>query len=153
MKNFAFSLLCCSLMPGCQGTPPDPPQPVFGPSNPKTSPVEGTTYHASVIELIPEKEKLYRELHAEVWPEVCTAIEKANIRDYRIYRAEMHGKLYLFATFAYIGNDFEADMATIADDPSTRDKWWPLTDPCQIRIPGTPKGDQWLSMEQLMHLP
>ena len=38
---------------------------------------------AGFHELLPEKEELYRELHADVWPEVVAAIKKANkpIRD------------------------------------------------------------------------
>jgi len=37
-------------------------------------------------------------------------------------------------------------------DPTTKNKWWPITDAYQIRLPGTPKGSQWLGMEQVMHL-
>jgi L-rhamnose mutarotase len=40
----------------------------------------------------------------------------------------------------------------MAQDPTIRDKWWPLTDACQTRLPGTPKNQQWLSMEQVMHI-
>jgi len=29
---------------------------------------------------------------------------------------------------------------------------WPIIDGCQRRLPGTPQGDQWLSMEMLMHI-
>jgi L-rhamnose mutarotase len=131
MKHLALILLAVSLFASCQS-----PQ-----------------YYASVIELIPEKEQLYRDLHADVWPEVKQAIRKANIRDYRIYRAELQGKIYLFSTFTYVGHDFSADMASIAEDETTRDRWWPLTDACQRRIPGTPEGEQWLALEQLMRLP
>lgn len=131
MKLFAPLLLAASFFVSCQS-----PQ-----------------YYASVIELLPEKEPLYRELHADVWPEVQAAIRKANIRDYRIYRAELQGKIYLFSTFAYVGSNFEADMASIAEDETTRDRWWPITDACQRRIPGTPEGEQWLALEALMQLP
>ena len=61
--------------------------------------------------------------------------------------------LYLISTFKYVGKDFEGDMASIAEDETTRDKWWPITDACQQRIPGTPEGAQWMGMEQVMHLP
>jgi hypothetical protein len=37
-------------------------------------------------------------------------------------------------------------------EPTTKNKWWPITDAYQIRLPGTPKGSQWLGMEQVMHL-
>lgn len=152
MKQFLIAVACAALLGSCQNTM-TLADPVYGPTNPDGSAVEGVEFYASAIELIPEKEKLYRELHADVWPEVLAAIHKANIRDYRIYHAELGGKKYLFATFKYIGNDFEGDMASIADDPTTRDKWWPITDNCQRRLPGTPDGSQWMGLEQLMHLP
>ncbi|MDP7062996.1 MAG: L-rhamnose mutarotase [Planctomycetota bacterium] len=152
MKSLAVPALLCISMFSCQSAPP-PKKAAFGPSNPQRTTVDGVAYYASVIELIPEKEGLYRELHADVWPEVVAAIEKANIRDYRIYRASLDGKTYLFSTFAYVGNDFETDMASIGTDPTTRDRWWPITDACQQRIPGTPDGEQWMGLEQLMRLP
>jgi L-rhamnose mutarotase len=131
MKHLASLLLLASLFLSCQS-----PQ-----------------YYGSVIELIPEKEQQYRDLHTAVWPEVVAAIRQANIRDYRIYRAELQGKIYLFSTFTYVGRDFAADMASIAADETTRERWWPLTDACQRRIPGTAAGEQWMGLEQLMHLP
>ncbi len=151
MKNFLLLTLCCSWLFSCQSPPTA--NPVFGPSNPESASIDGVEHYASVIELLPDKEQQYRELHADVWPEVVTAIEKANIRDYRIYRIELEGKIYLFSTFAYVGTDFEADMASIAQDETTREKWWPITDACQRRIPGTPGGAQWMGLEQLMRLP
>ena len=152
MKQFLVVLASILFLGACQNnmTYPDP---VFGPTNPEGSAVEGAEFYASAIELIPEKEKLYRELHAEVWPEVLAAIHKANIRDYRIYLAELGGTKYLFATFKYVASDFEGDRASIADDATTRDKWWPITDNCQRRLPGTPDGSQWMGLETLMHLP
>jgi L-rhamnose mutarotase len=126
---------------------------VYGPTNLATSVVDGVEYHASVIELLPEREQEYRELHADVWPEVVARIRASNIRDYRIYRVELGGRIYLFSTFAYVGDDFAADMAAIASDETTRERWWPITDACQRRIPGTPDGEQWRAIEPLMHIP
>ncbi len=125
---------------------------VFGPTNAEKAPA-GAACYASVIELKPESEAKYRELHAAVWPEVLAAIKKANISDYRIYRAELGGKAYLFSTFTYTGSDFKADMDSIGKDPTTKLKWWPLTDACQTRLPGTPEGQQWTGIEQLMRIP
>ena len=62
-------------------------------------------------------------------------------------------KKYLVAYFEYTGKDPEADFATIAQDPTTRDKWWPITDDCQVRLAGTPDGEQWKRAEMVMHLP
>jgi L-rhamnose mutarotase len=97
--------------------------------------------------------KKYRELHADVWPEVEAAIRKAHISNYRIHVAELAGRFYLISSFDYTGTDHEADFGSFAQDPTTRDKWWPLTDACQIRLPGTPAGSQWRDLEQIMYLP
>jgi L-rhamnose mutarotase len=133
--------------------PPAPP--VFGPSNPAPIPSDqpGLKRYGSIVGLNPEKEKLYRELHAAVWPEVVAATQKANITNYNIYVTEIEGRRYLVSTFEYTGTDPAADFASIAQDATTRDKWWPITDGCQFRLPGTPEGEQWRPMEQVMHQP
>ena len=100
-----------------------------------------------------ERTVSYRELHAQVWPEVVAAIHRANIRNFNIFVTEIAGRRYLFSHFEYIGTDPESDFASIGGDPTTRDRWWPLTDACQIRLPGTPAGEQWRSLEQVMRLP
>lgn len=146
-----------SPKPAIPGSPVQLPavEPVYGPSNPAPAPPSspGVKRFASIVGLDPAKEKLYRELHAEVWPEVVAAIRRANITNYNIYITEIEGRRYLVSTFEYVGTDPEKDFASIAEDPVTRDKWWPLTDACQIRLPGTPAGEQWRALEQVMHLP
>jgi L-rhamnose mutarotase len=128
---------------------------VHGPSNPVAIPAtaKGVKFFSSIVGLDPAKEKLYRELHANVWPEVVAAIRKANITNFNIYVTEIEGRRYLVSTFEYIGTDPAKDFGSIGQDATTRDKWWPITDACQIRLPGTPAGEQWRAMEQVMHLP
>ena len=82
-----------------------------------------------IIKLKPEMEAKYRELHANAWPEVLAKIEECNIRNYSIFLREG----YLFAYMEYIGEDFDADMQKMADDPMTQ-LWWKETDPCQIPV-------------------
>jgi L-rhamnose mutarotase len=130
------------------------PTPVYGSTNP--APAEqaqqSVARYGSVIELIPAKEQEYRQLHAEVWHEVQVAIKKANIQNYNLYVAQLGGKKYLFSYFEYTGNDAQKDFASIADDPTTKDRWWPLTDACQQRLPDTPEGEQWLPLETVMQI-
>jgi len=150
-----FRLLTCVMMVcllGCANRPAV--KPVYGPTNPAPDSQQkaDVLYYGSAIELLPEKEQLYRELHADVWPEVLAAIEAANIRNYNIFVAELDGKRYLFSFFEYHGSDPEADFASIAKDPTTSGKWWPVTDACQRRLLGTPEGQQWMSLEMLMHI-
>ena len=129
--------------------------PVYGPTH--LSPADAVRapvkYYAAIIGLDPAKEQEYRELHANTWPDVLAAINRANIRNFNIFVTEIEGRRYLFSHFEYTGTNPEADFASIARDPTTRDKWWPLTDACQIRLPGTPTGAHWRPMEQVAHLP
>ena len=101
-----------------------------------------------VVELRPEKKELYLQLHENTWKDVLAQIRESNIRNYSIFMTELGGKTYLFAKFDYIGTDFEADMAKMAEDEATQ-LWWELTDPCQRRLPGTPKGQQWREMPEV----
>jgi L-rhamnose mutarotase len=75
--------------------------------------------YGMVIKVKSEKLEEYKNLHAAVWPKVLDTIRKCNIRNYSIY----HKDGYLFSYFEYIGEDFEADMAKMAADPTTQ-KWW-----------------------------
>jgi len=104
----------------------------------------------SVIGLRPEKKDYYLKLHAETWPSVLKQIRQSNIRNYSIYMTELDGKLYLFAYFEYVGDDFEADMKKMAADPETQ-RWWKETDPCQVRLPDTPEGQWWRPMPEAFH--
>jgi len=88
----------------------------------------------------------YKELHAEPWPEISAQIYRSNIRNYSIFLKDD----YLFGYFEYIGEDFEADMATMATDSMTRE-WWKLTDPCQVPLKNRKKGEWWASMEEVFH--
>jgi len=104
-----------------------------------------------VIGLKPDKQIIYNMLHAHPWKPINKMIKQCNIQDYSIYETELDGKLYLFAYFEYTGDDFEADMAKMAKDETTQ-AWWKLTDPCQIRLPGTPEGQQWRQIQEVYHL-
>ena len=67
-----------------------------------------------VIGVRPERIEEYERLHAEAWPGVLAAIRAANIRNYSIFRTGRE----LFAYFEYVGDDFAADMAAMAADPT-----------------------------------
>lgn len=106
-----------------------------------------------VIGIKPEKIEYYKELHANTWPGVLHQISKANIRNYNIYLKQIDDdNWYLFSHFEYVGSDFEADMARIAEDPETQ-RWWKETDPCQIPIPNRAEGEWWAKMERVFYHP
>jgi len=102
--------------------------------------------YGSVIKLKPEKLEEYKELHANVWPEVLKMIRECNIRNYTIFYKDG----FLFSHFEYIGDDFDADMKKMAADSKTQE-WWKLTDPCQEPLETRMSGEWWASMEELFH--
>jgi len=95
-----------------------------------------------------KKDKLeeYKKYHSDVWPGVLAKIKDCNIRNYSIFLFEDK----LFAYFEYIGTDFEADMAKMAADETTR-KWWDIMIPMQNPIYGD--GDaQCITLEEVFHV-
>jgi L-rhamnose mutarotase len=97
---------------------------------------------AMVIDVKPEKLEEYRRLHAEAWPEVLAALRRAHVSNYSIHLKDHT----LFGYLEYHGDDWEADMATVAADPATK-RWWALTDPCQQPWPSRAEGEWWARME------
>jgi L-rhamnose mutarotase len=127
----------------------------FGPTNPspESQAADGLRRYAGFVELDPAKERLYRELHADVWPEVVAACKRANIQNYHIWIQTIGERKYLFRSFEYTGTDPEADFALAGEDPTTRDKWWPLTDGCMLGVAGRPRGEEWTDAELVMFMP
>jgi len=106
-----------------------------------------TERYGMVIGLAPGQEEEYLRLHRSVWPQVEATLTAHGIRNYTIFRrAEL-----LFAYYEYVGQDHDADLARIAQDPVTQ-KWWELTDPCQQRLPDAQPGEQWSRLEPVWHL-
>jgi L-rhamnose mutarotase len=99
-----------------------------------------------IISVKPDQIEAYERIHAAVWPEVLDMIHRCNIRNYSIFR---HQQL-LFAYFEYMGDNFAADMATMAADPKTRE-WWAHTEPMQVPIEGRAAGEWWASIKEVFH--
>jgi L-rhamnose mutarotase len=102
--------------------------------------------HGAIIRVRPEKLEEYKAYHVRVWPEVLAMIRQCNIRNYSIY----HKDGYLFGYFEYHGNDFAADMAKMAADPTTQ-KWWAIMQPMQQPIETRAPGEWWAEMEEVFH--
>ena len=101
----------------------------------------------SLINVKPEVIAEYERIHADVWPDVLSALKKANVQNYSIYRHED----LLISYMEYTGVDFEADMAKIAADPRTQE-WWKVTDPMQNPLPGNLEGQWWRPVPEVFHL-
>lgn len=74
-----------------------------------------------------KKEKIeeYQELHANTWPGVLETIHRCNLRNYSIFIQDD----LVFSYYEYVGEDYEKDMALMAEDPVTQE-WWKHTRPC-----------------------
>lgn len=107
--------------------------------------------YGMVIGLNEEKLEEYKELHAAVWPDVLKMISECNIRNYSIYLRQLpDGNYYLFSYFEYVGDDYAADMAKMAADPTTQ-RWWAVCKPCQQPLPDIADGEWWAEMEEVFH--
>lgn len=102
--------------------------------------------YGMVIGVNPEKIEEYKKLHADVWPGVLKMISECNIRNYSIYLKDNT----LFSYFEYTGNDFDADMAKMAADPTTQ-KWWDVCMPCQQPLETREEGEWWANMKEVFH--
>ena len=74
-------------------------------------------------------------------------ITESNIRNYSIF----HRGGQLFAYFEYVGDDFEGDMARMAEDPETQ-RWWDWMMPMQEPLADRSEGEWWATMEEVFHL-
>lgn len=105
----------------------------------------------SVIGIPPENIPEYKRLHADAWPGVLKMIRQANIRNYSIYLGEVEPQKYcLFSYYEYVGDDFDADMARIGEDETTK-KWWTHTDPLQKPLPTRQDGEWWAQWREVFH--
>jgi L-rhamnose mutarotase len=98
------------------------------------------------IKLKPEGADEYKKHHANTWPGVLKMIGECNIQNYSIW---CHG-LTLFAYFEYVGDDFEADMAKMADDPETQ-RWWDVVKPLMEPLDDRKPGEFWSEMEEIFY--
>jgi len=101
--------------------------------------------YSFVIGLKPEKMAEYKKLHAETWPEILELIEQSNIRNYSIHLGEPEE-----AYFEYVGQDLDKDMEAMAEH-EVMQKWWKLTDGCQIPCPTREEGEFWMQLEEVFY--
>jgi L-rhamnose mutarotase len=102
--------------------------------------------YGMVLQIRPDKIEEYKRYHADIWPGVADMIRRCHIENYSIYLKDD----YLFSYFEYTGDDFEADMARMAADPTTQ-KWWDVMMPMQVPLPTREEGEWWAAMEEVFH--
>ena len=103
--------------------------------------------YGQLIGIRPGKLAEYKRYHAKAWPEILAKITDCNIRNYSIY----HKDGLLFASFEYVGADYDADMARMAADPKTQE-WWAIMKPMQDPLKTRKEGEWWSDMEEVFHL-
>lgn len=90
----------------------------------------------------------YRALHRSAG--VRDLLVAANIRNFSIFLQRLpDGKLYEFAYFEYVGDNYIADTARMTENPRYA-KWLKLCDPLQVPLPGQAG---WTEMEQIYFNP
>ncbi len=115
-------------------------------------PAKEPTRFAWVTGLKQEKAAYYKELHAKPWASVNKKLKEVHIQNFSIHLKEIDGKQYLFAYLEYTGDNFDADMKKMGDDPETQ-RWWKETDPCQSPLPdAAAKGKIWSDTEEVYFL-
>ena len=99
-----------------------------------------------VCRLKPERIEEYRKLHEAVWPEVLDMIRQCNLQNYSIYLKDD----LLFSYFEYTGDDYQADMEKMENDPATQ-QWWDVCKPCMLPIESRATGEWWAEMKEIFH--
>ncbi len=102
---------------------------------------------AQVIRISPETIEAYKKEHAAAWPGVLKQIKASNIQNYSIY----YRNGLAFAYFEYVGEDFDADMAAMAADPTTQ-AWWDVVKPLMQPLDDRKEGEFWSDMEEVFHV-
>lgn len=96
--------------------------------------------------LKPEKIQEYEQLHGNPWPGVLQTIRDCNLQNYSIFRHED----LVFAYFEYVGEDYEADMRKMEEDPITLE-WWKHTKPCFVKFSIRPDSEFYADMKQIFY--
>ncbi|KAI9904128.1 hypothetical protein N3K66_000657 [Trichothecium roseum] len=134
-------------------SPTDPKSPTTAEGNRQKNP--GRRF-AQIVKLKPEHVEAYKKCHASVWPEVLKQIKDCNIQDYSIWWDDNTG--ILFASFKYVGYNYEGDMQKMAENPKVRE-WWKMTDGYQQSfVPGAKSSEAgtpswWKPVEEVFYQP
>ena len=93
-----------------------------------------------------KKDKIeeYCTLHANAWQGVLKTISDCNLKNYSIF---LQGDL-VFSYFEYVGEDYDADMEKMAQDPVTQ-QWWEHTHPCFEEYAISPESQFYHDMKQI----
>lgn len=102
-----------------------------------------------VVKLKTEFVDEYRALHEAGNPGVRDLLSKYHMRNFNIFLQKIEEAWYEFGYYEYHGDDFEADMKTLSDEPRNK-AWLEICNPMQEPLTGE-RG--WAEMERVYHNP
>ena len=103
-----------------------------------------------LIGIKPDRITAYEALHAASNQGVRDLLDKYHMHNFSIYIQKMDdGQYYLFGYYEYTGNNYEADMETMAKEPRNI-QWLSKTDAMQIPLTGQ---KSWTKMQEIFHNP
>lgn len=103
--------------------------------------------HGEMIKIKPGCLEEYMKWHANPMPGVNDMIKKCHLKNYSIYsRGD-----YLFTYYEYDGEDFDSDMAMMAEDPATQ-AWWAVVKPLMQPMEDRKPGEFWSGMKEIYYL-
>ena len=102
---------------------------------------------ADVIRVPKERYAEYVEKHDNIWPAIVEMMRQANIVNFTIF----HRDGYLFKYYEYVGDDYEADMQTLADNEEHQ-QWLNFTAVCQKPVDSAKENEWWAPMDEIFHI-
>lgn len=111
---------------------------------------ETTQRIGAVVGLRPDMVDAYCRLHADPWPEVIAANQRAGLANYSIFL--LRERNLLFSYYEYRGTDRAGDAARLAADPVMQE-WWRLCRPMQAPIVPTEGVRRWADMRPVFFQP
>lgn len=108
-------------------------------------------YFGQIGRIKPECIQHYCRLHevdvyTEQWIGILDLIHKCNIENYSIFIEDD----IVFGYFEYVGNDYEADMQKMANNPLNK-LWWSHTRPCFTKYKADSPEAFYTDMKQIFH--
>jgi L-rhamnose mutarotase len=103
-----------------------------------------------LIGIKPDRISAYEALHAASNQGVRDLLDKYHMHNFSIYIQKMDDShYYLFGYYEYTGDNYKADMDTMAKEPRNIE-WLSKTDAMQIPLPGQ---RSWSRMQEIFHNP
>lgn len=97
-------------------------------------------------------EATYRALHDALWPDIEALMKEARLENYSIYLSRFpDGRIFLFCSFQYAGDDFENEMKRLGEHPRAKE-WAARCEVCQLPLENRPAGEWWSSLEEIFYL-